>query len=261
MGDTPVPALIAPPDPIAPTLRPIIFYSPHQDDACLWAGRILAHHALVGRTVIIVCATDGTTSAILKAINGQEDNGSWKGWHYPAREQYAPLTPAEFAAARDREEINADIQLGALHENIRLETDWRGPTLSITSARELIERYAALYPTAGHYTTHWADTDPTHAALGTALRQLATDPDPSKKIIDARWVVRAAQKTAIAHTEQYVVPAQWADQTTVMVERAAMCYRAWAPMHGLFAIGWHSVPAYFQAVLNGEPNWYVRTAI
>lgn len=250
--------VVPPPDPIAPTLRPIIFYSPHQDDACLWAGRLLAHHALVGREVHIVCASDGSTSAILKALDGQEGNGFWKGWHYPLREQYAPLTPGEFAAARDREEVSADLQLGALYQNIHLETGWRQASLDVTRAKELILRYAALYPDAGHYTTHWLDTDPTHKAVGEALRQLHLAGTPG--MTDCRWVVRASQKTTIARTEQYVVPAQWTDQVSAMVERAVLSYRSWAPLQGMYAIGWHSVPAYFEAVLAGEPNWIVKAA-
>lgn len=254
-----MPVLVAPPDPITASLRPIIFYTAHQDDATLWAGHILAHHALVGRTVIIVCASDGSTSVIRNSLNGTDSNGFWDDWHYPLREQIPYLSPADFAAARDREEVNADLALGALHENIHLETDWRQPTLDVARARELIERYAALYPDAGHYTTHWLDSDPTHAALGAALRQLATDPDPVTRLVDCRWVVRPSQKLTIAHTEQYIVPVTYADKARIMVEHAVLAYKAWAPLQGMYAIGWHSVETYFKAVLAGEPNWIVKT--
>lgn len=244
------------PVPLA-TGRPWIWYEPHQDDLSLWFPQGVSHHVLAGREVHIVSASDGSTSAILKAINGQESNGWWGGYHYPAREQYpAPLSPADFAQARDRELLQASVQLGVRQENVHLELDWRGSTITVAQAESLIRRYEDLYPGAGHYTMHWADPDPTHAALGTALRNLALYESETFK--DCRWVVRSSQAGTVAGAVEYVVPAALKAQTFHMARCAAKSFGAWAPPER-YAIGQHSVPSDFAGVGQGRPEWIVKT--
>lgn len=254
----------ADPVPLA-TGRPLVWYEPHQDDGTLWAGQILAHHALVGREVHLVCGSDGSTSRIRDAINGQESNGWWGGYHFPEREGIPYLSPADFAAARDRELMNASVQLGIRPEHVHLELDRRGPTLSVSQAEALIRRYEDLYPGAGHYTTHWTDPDPTHAALGTALRNLALyEPETFK---DCRWVIRRSQIGTVAGAVEYVVPASLATQAVHMTRCAAKAFGAWAPdpepdpakNKGLYGIAHHSVAPDFAAVGRGESNWIVKT--
>lgn len=244
------------PVPTAPTGRPWIWYEPHQDDGTLSAGQIIAHHVLAGRQVHLVCGSDGSTSRIRDALNGTESNGWWGGYHYPAREGIPYLDPPAFAAARDRELLTGSVQLGVQPENVHLELDARGPTLTVAQATALIRSYEDQFPGAGHYTTHWTDPDPTHAALGTALRQLAlTEPATYS---DCRWVIRRSQIGTVAGAVEYVLPASLATQIVHMTRSAAKCFGAWAPPHYL-AVGQHSVAADFAAVGRGESNWIVKT--
>lgn len=243
-------------DPIpVPTGRRLYAYPPHQDDMVLWMGQVIAHHTLVGREVHAVLGTDGSTSAMRDALNGVDPNGWWGGYHYPDREHIpAPLSPADFAAARDREMLQECAQLGIRPENIHLRTDTRSANLTVDQAKTLILSFEALTPGAGHYTTHWTDPDPNHSALGTALRQLAL----AGQVSDARWLVRRSQIGSVAGATEYVVPSAYAAQAKQMVRCAVRCYGAWAPPE-TYAIGYHSVPADMDWAANGGSNYIVKT--
>lgn len=239
------------PVPVLATGRPIIFYTPHQDDETLWMGTVIAHHALVGREVHIVSVTDGSTSTIRTALNGEAPNGYWPaGWHYPERESIPHLDPPAFAAARDAELVDACDLLGVTE----VHTDWavplvgggsltRGANIGVPEAEELILHFAAQYPDAGHYTTWWGDTDVNHANIGQALHNLAVVTDPARRIVDRRWLVRAGQ--APVGSELYALPANLTVSITGMVRSAIKAYSAWAPRAGRYAIGYHSVLANF----------------
>lgn len=242
-------------DPVpTPTGRPLYLYSPHQDDETLWSGQILAHHSLVGREVHIVLGTDGSTSAMRDALNGLTSNGWWGGYHYPEREGIpAPLSTTDFALARDREMLQAAKQLGVPEDRVHLRRDVRSSTITVAQAKGLILSNEAATPGAGHYTTHWTDPDPNHAALGTALRELVLD----GLIGDARWVVRRTQIGSVAGAVEYVVPSTYLAQAKHMAIAAARCYGAWAPPES-YAIGRHSVSADFDWVESGASNWVVK---
>lgn len=252
------------PVPTATTGRPIIFYTPHQDDETLFMGTVIAHHALVGREVHVVSATDGSTSTIRDALNGQDSNGWWPtSEHYPIRQRIPYLTPAAFAAARDEELVDACAELGVTE----LHTDWavpladgtsltRGANISVEQAEELIHHFAVAYPDAGHYTMWWDDSDPNHKNLGRALRNLALTSDPARKIIDRRWLVRSGQNPV--GSELYVLPSTLADTINQMVRCAIKPYEAWAPREGRYAIGYHSVPAFFLDIEDGKTDRIVK---
>lgn len=243
-------------DPVpAPTGRRLYLYTAHQDDETLWSGQILAHHTLVGREVHIILGTDGSTSGVRDTLNGTTSSSWWGGYHYPAREGIpAPLTPADFAAARDRELIQASRQLGVTPDRVHLRTSTRTTALTLDAARALILEHEALTPGAGHYTTHWTDPHPDHAALGTALRNLALE----GAVTDARWVVRRSQIGTMSSAVEYVVPSAYAAQAKHMAQAAVRSYSAWAPPEA-YAIGPQSVPSDFDWAASGASNWIVRT--
>lgn len=250
------------PVPVAQTGRPIIFFTPHQDDETLFMGTVIAHHALVGREVHIVSATDGSTSTIRNTLNGQESSGYWPaGQHYPEREDIPYLDPAAFAAARDEELIDACGELGVADANLHL--DWsvplgdgttltRGANISVPQAEELILHFKGLYPTAGHYTMWWGDTDQNHKNLGQALRNLALTTDPARLITDRKWLVRSGQTPA--GSRLYTLPTDKADTINGMVRSACMPYSAWAPRAGRYAIGYHSVTPFFTDIEDGKTD-------
>ncbi|MCQ9180162.1 PIG-L family deacetylase [Streptomyces sp. IBSBF 2953] len=257
-------ASFPPVDPVSRTGRPFIWFEPHQDDGLLWAWKILTHHALTGRDVHVVLATDGSASRIRHVLNGETSNRYW-GRHYPDREGYGhltPMSPKAFAKARDRELKAACGPLGIVPENLHLELDWRQAKIDVPRARELITRYADLYPDAGLCTMWWRDTDPCHSALGTALRQLHLA-DPAR-FPDCRWVVRRKQGPTAPGAVPYQVPERFAATAHQMAKNASLAYSSWAPGKteddGMYAIGLHSVGSDLAAVKRGEPNWVVDKA-
>lgn len=243
-----------------PSPRPLIVYAGHQDDAELWSWLIIVHHLMVGRRVIVVLATDGSTTSALHMLTGTRASGWWPtNWHRPDTEGYEPPTVDQLVASRDAEMVDSCLQLGIAPEDIRLETEWRQPTLTPERARELILRYHQQYPDAGHYATWWGDTDPAHAALGEALRGLARD----RTLTDARWVVRRTQATSAeaiaAGAVQYTAPDDVKAEALRRARAAMECYRAWAPRAGRYAVGYHSVSTEMEHVRQGAPNWIIRT--
>ncbi|KUH38377.1 MULTISPECIES: PIG-L deacetylase family protein [Streptomyces] len=241
------------PVPLTATGRPMIVYTPHQDDETLWGGIVIAHHVLAGRQVHLVLGSDGATSRMRHALNGEADNGWWLSYHYPEREGIpAPLSEQQFAEARDRELLQAARQLGVPRDRVHLRVAERGPALTVADAERLILAYEAQYPGAGHWTTHWTDPDATHAALGTALRNLRL----AGHVTDARWLVRRSQITTVAGAVRYDAGTYTATATD-MARAAARCYAAWCPPES-YAIGAHSVPADVQAVIDGHPNYIVK---
>lgn len=256
------------PVPATPTGKPIVFYSPHQDDETLFMAQVIAHHALAGREVHVVLCSNGASSGARAEINGDTSDGTyWKGYHYPAREGYTPLTLDTFSEARTREFVSACAQLGVPASRVHLgradapaATSPDLPdTISTGWATQVMQSYADEFaargwPSVGHYTMWWGDNHPDHANLGAALATLhAQDPDGFG---DVRWTVKPEQVSA-AGASAYGLPSTLATEIVQMARRAGWCYRAWQPASGAFATGYHSV-SYFSGPENGTANHYVR---
>lgn len=256
------------PVPANPTGKPVIFYSPHQDDETLFMGQVIAHHALAGREVHVVLLCDGVGSGARAEINGEVSDGTyWKGYHYPPREGYAPLTESEFSLARTREFVAACAQLGVPAERVHLgradapaatsvdlpgsiSTDWA--TQVMTSWADHFA--AAGWDSVGHYTMWWGDNHGDHANLGSALQTLHGQ-DPTG-FGDVRWTVKPEQATT-AGASTYTISSTYAATAVQMARRAGWCYRAWQPASAAFATGYHSV-AYFSGPEDGTANHYVK---
>lgn len=259
-------------DPIPePTGAPVVFYTPHQDDETIFMGQMIAHHASVGREVHVVLCSNGSTSGALAEINGTlADNTWWGGTHYPAREGYEPLTKTAFGLARTQELVAACGQLGVPRERVHFGlADGSAPTsdllpdaVSRAWADQVVTSWADHFETlgfahVGHYTMWWKDPHPDHAALGQSTHALRVA-DPVK-YGDARWAVKPEQAAAAA-ASVYTLPTTLAGQITWMSEHAGLCYGAWLPTAGAYAIGYHSVGGsiYFDDVGRGDPNHIVR---
>jgi LmbE family N-acetylglucosaminyl deacetylase len=257
------------PVPANPTGRPIVFYTPHQDDETLFMGQVIAHHCLAGREVHVVLASNGSTSGARDEVNGVAFDGTyWDGFHYPTREGYAPLSLADFGLARTRELVAACAQLGVPAERVHLGRADQVPAssaelpdaISVDWATQVLRSWAEHFTAegldqVGHYTMWWNDPQPDHAALGQALRDLHGEhPD---WFGDARWLVKPEQATA-AGAAAYALPASLAAQIKLMAKRAGWCYRAWQPAAGAYAIGYQSVAPFFDAVERGDPDHIVK---
>lgn len=252
------------PVPATPTGAPIVFYTPHQDDETLFMGQVIAHHALAGREVHVVLCSNGFGSSTLAEINGTAADGNlWGGYHYPAREGYAPLTLEQYSEARTREMVAACAQLGVPADRVHLgradapaaSSADLPSTISTAWAAEVMESWAAHFAgLGGHYTMWWGDNHPDHANLGAALRSLHDQ--GAVGFGDTRWLVKPEQASA-AGASVYGLPSNLSATVVQMARRAGWCYRAWQPAAGAFAIGYHSV-SYFSGPESGTANHYVR---
>jgi LmbE family N-acetylglucosaminyl deacetylase len=251
-----------PTDPVPPpTGRPIVFYSPHQDDETLFMGQVIAHHALAGREVHVVLCTSGETPIVIEEINGVRATANpwWGGFHFPAREGYAPITKEQLGRARDAEFIAACGQLGVYPQNIHVGQNLPDG-MTVAQAEALMRSYADRFaaegePVVGHYTMWWGDDNATHAAIGQALRNLRTQ--QPQRFSDARWFTKP-EHAATAGAIGYTPPAALRPEILRMTRRATYPYRSWAPRQGMYAVGYHSVGNwYFDEVERGDENHVV----
>jgi LmbE family N-acetylglucosaminyl deacetylase len=257
------------PVPADPTGRPIVFYSPHQDDETLFMGQIIAHHALAGREVHVVLCCNGNLSEARGEINGDtSDSTYWGGYHFPVREGYAPLNLRDFGLARTREFVAACAQLGVPARRVHFgradvplaTSDLLPDAISVGWATEVMNSWAAHFaglgvPQAGHFTMWWQDPHADHAALGQALRARAL----AEPVLfgDVRWLVKPEQATAAGATA-YPLPANLAPTIKAMSRHAGWAYRSWQPPYA-YATGYHSVGnVYFDDVERADPNHHVR---
>lgn len=258
------------PVPSDPPGAPVVFVTPHQDDEDLFMGQVIGHHAVAGREAHIVLGCNGALSNVIQKLNGTlVDANYWGGYHFPAREGYAPLSLQEFGLARTRELVASAAELGVPAGRVHLgradeplaSSDLLPDAISVDWAKEIFESWAdhfgALgFPQVSFYTMWWGDNHADHAALGQALRELRlADPDRYR---NARWLVKPEQAAA-AGASAYGLPADQAATIKAMAKHAGWCYRAWQPAAGAFAIGYHSVgTVYFPGVESGIPNHIVR---
>ena len=246
--------------------RNVYWFEPHADDACLFMAQAAAHHVLAGRPVHVVLMSNGSTSGVLGELNGTAPDPTWwAGQHNPAAEGYAPLTAAEFGLARTREWRQACRHLGVPDAQQHLgmglaSSDLLPNGITQAYATEVMQFWldhdlALGLDPPGFYTMWWGDPHADHAACGQALRTLRqTDPD----FADSRWMVKPEQAAA-AGAATYSVPGPLLTEVRLMQKRAAWAYGAWAPELGSFAVGMHSVRAYFEGgPLVGAPNYIVR---
>lgn len=250
-----------------PTGRRVYWFEPHQDDGSLFMAQAVAHHVLAGREVHAVLMSNGNTSGARNEINGTAVDNGWWGTpgHDPAHEGYGPLGLTEFGLARTREWRQSWIQLGVpperQHFGMGVASSDLLPANITTAYAEVVMRYwqqqdqSEGLPNASFKTMWWGDTTLDHANCGSALRAIRLiDPD----FADAQWMVRTEQHGTTGM--QYAVPSTMLAEVRQMQQRSAWPYQAWAPEHGLYAAGRHSVSDLFDSgPLAHLPNWIVKT--
>lgn len=201
--------------------RPVVFYSPHQDDETLAMGASIEQHAIAGRQVHVVLLTDGAASRARAAL----------------AERGVNLSVPEFVAARDREFADACARLGVPAERVHDEREPDG-RLTPERARAILRAYRERYPTAGHHGMSWLDAPGDHRVFGLALRELA-DEIPDR---DARFYLHH-QFWSTAD-----LPAAYYEESEQRRARAAAAaYRLVEPAQGRYGIGALSVAEAFRA--------------
>lgn len=250
-----------------PTGRRVYWFEPHQDDGCLFMAQAAAHHVLAGREVHVVLMSNGNTSGARNEINGTVVDNGWWGTpaHDPAHEGYTALGLTEFGLSRTREWSQSWRQLGVPPERQHFgmglaSSDLLPANITTAYATDVMQYWQQQdhsdgLPNPSFKTMWWGDTTLDHANCGSALRTLRlTDPD----FYDAQWMVRTEQH-GVTGSVQYAVPSNLLAEVRQMQSRSAWPYQAWAPEHGMYAAGRHSVPDLFDSgPLAHLPNWIVK---
>jgi hypothetical protein len=223
--------------------KPVIYYCPHQDDETLSYSVDILNQLAVGRRVIVVLYTNEPDSTAQKAINGESYSRFWQGTHNPSKEGYAPLTDEQFKQTRMNEFRSACYQLGVAPADVIVDIS---PQVDLTVLKKLIIKYEMMYPGASHKAMSYYDEFPSHAVSGKALNVLYNEgvvANASFFISRYNW-----QKP-----NPGVIFTATADQVKT-IKHAAEPYRAWNPLAGAYAYGFHSVPGQFKAYLAHPQN-------
>ncbi|MFB9849291.1 PIG-L deacetylase family protein [Micromonospora andamanensis] len=254
-------SVLRPGTAIAAGTTPVIFAAAHPDDETLAMSVAIAKHAAAGQAVHVLLLTDGEGSGVIGSLNGTTTSKWWGVRHVPSAEGYAPLTPADLAAARVRELTTALKSLFAgLPGSVTLHRAGLpdGGVTTSTARAAILSLADEIAPGAavrikGH--SHAVDDHRDHIAIGQALVALSAE-DP----------------TRFSDRRHYILPHYWSDPRLSRVayawdmpgdasiaaraRNACNSYRSWAPANGHYAIGYHSVPEMFDALTGNIRSMY-----
>ena len=226
-----------------------IYYVPHADDEILTYGVSIKNHLNAGREVVVVLYTKGWGSKVQNELNGTAYSPYWGATHNPTKEGYETLDNDEFGDARKREFINSCYALGVNPSNVYFRP--LTVTNSITEMKNVILEFNTLFPAASHKAMSWKDRmglatdDPNeHSVSGYALKQLWQ----AGTITDARFYIsryNIMNGTITGGSNELLANSSHLPD----LRHSTRCYDAWAPMQGLFAIGYHSVKDQFDNFL------------
>jgi LmbE family N-acetylglucosaminyl deacetylase len=243
----------------------VLFVVAHPDDETLLMGTSLAEHAMYS-DVHLLAVTDGEKSGALATLNGLNTSTWWGLPHNPAAEGYDPLTEADLANARVREQMNA---VGCLASGspYRIIVHRAGLLDGQVTAADV---QAAILALCGEIAP---DGRPVHLKGHTYVPQIEGHSD-HLAVGNALLNLTALDPMRFGDRRHYVSPYNWTDPDLSLVKRfwdkpdtailraeainALRAYGAWNPRGGSFAIGMHSVPSWF-AQVESDPKCLVHS--
>lgn len=202
--------------------KPIIFYIPHADDEVLADGAGIDYYLEQGFDVHVVLMTDGEASSVYNTL----------------KVKFPDMTLQDFGEARIREFEDALSRLGVKEENIQVE-NFPDMGLTVDDVKSVIMDYENKYPGAYHIALSYEEVHPDHLATGIALNDLYW----SGLVKNARFFISSYLQSKI--DGYYIEPIN-----PGKVRDALNAYKVYDPSQGRYAIGYTSVPAYFNAVEN-----------
>jgi LmbE family N-acetylglucosaminyl deacetylase len=214
---------------------PALFVACHPDDQTLTMGVDILRHAR--QDVHVLLLTKGEASGVINRLNGTSSNPSvWWGVHHdPAAEGYAPLSLADFTAARMREAGNAIRLLGdgiTVHEGGLID----GQVTRVDAEAAILAVCDAIAPGVpvrlkayGHTVDDHAD----HLAAGAAVHALG-QADPVR-FSDQRYYVLGSywddRRLSQVDRPVFVNPAD--AEMAARAVNARRAYGAWSPPYTL----------------------------
>lgn len=223
----------------------------------------IIEHYLSGAEVHVLLATDGEATDATDILNGNQLSAWWGLPHSPADEHYAPLSPANTAAARVRELYNAleCMTSGAAGSLTLHRAELPDGKVTVEDAQlALLTLCNDIAPGGavrikGHTYMPELETHPDHLAVGKALKNLTT-----------------YSPTRFSDRRHYIMPGNWTNPNLSLIahswdnptdaniaaraRNAGRAYGAWAPAEGMYAIGMHSINSWFDIIMSNPRCMY-----
>jgi LmbE family N-acetylglucosaminyl deacetylase len=223
-----------------------IYYIPHPDDETLSMGVAIANSIYKGNEVHLILLSQGFDSDTINIINGKEFCKWHKKRHNPVKEGYNLLSYYEFGMSRQKEFLNASMDLGVSKKNIHICNFYKG-NFSDMDVKKIVLKYEKMYPNALHNTTSFYDYNKTH-----------------KKI--AEILCKLYKYNKIKYVKFYISPNKWRKLKGIVVlnpninsrvRKSISDYSTWEPKKSSYAIGYHSVGNQFKIVQKKLISMYV----
>jgi LmbE family N-acetylglucosaminyl deacetylase len=214
-----------------------IYYIPHPDDETLSMGIAIADSVYKGHEVYLILLSQGFDSNVRNIINGKEFCKWHKKYHSPKKEGYKQLSYYEFGMLRQKEFLNAALDLGVSQKKIRICNFLNGKFNELDIEKIVLE-YEKKYPNAFHNTTSFYDYNKTHKKL-------------------AKTLLRLYKLSKIKHVKFYLSPDKWSKTKGILqsnshinrrVVKGISAYCTWNPTKLSYALGYHSVEVLFRLV-------------
>ncbi|GAA1143959.1 PIG-L deacetylase family protein [Ornithinicoccus hortensis] len=176
------------------------FFFAHQDDETLQGAAAVANQVQTGRSVHLVCLTDGS-AAVVRTRELAEILG-----YTPTRQEFAEARWAEFDEAGSR--------LGVPRPR-RHTTGIPDKEVTVAAAREVMEAFLGEHPGADLVAHSFLDAHPDHRNIGKALDDLRAEEGVSARFCFSRrydgvvptprrWLERAEALDPAVVAERYV---------------------------------------------------------
>ncbi|WP_172200194.1 PIG-L family deacetylase [Saccharibacillus qingshengii] len=231
-----------------------LFFIPHQDDEALTFGAAIRNHLNAGDECQIILYTDGSSSNVVRQLNGEIKSSMHRKMLDPKTEGYTPLDRTDLVRCRNDEFLRSCLSLGADREHIHMVQHMQDGTTTVEACEELIVEFADRYPGARVKTfTDLGGNHRDHANMGAAALRLYR----REKIADLRLYVepynlRQAKKAGRGIPIFKEQPETQRESVVASLNE----YKKWNPPLEQFAIGYHSVRKEIDAAIAKPISYY-----
>jgi LmbE family N-acetylglucosaminyl deacetylase len=243
--------------PLRSFSRTVVYFVPHADDEVLTFGIPIRNDMAAGKQVYMVLFSAGEHSIAREVINGKYDKESTDPtkagrrvydkfqhrYHIPSQEGYHPLSVYSFGQVRINDFYRSAAALGIPRKNLAVYTLPNGHFPENT-VKQIMITWLTRFPGATFKTMSAMDIHPDHAILGKVLNELYLQGMVKQKANYVSVATRMKYKNIKWPLIKLVRPA---DRKYIL--NAVQTYKQWDPKHGLFAVGYHSVPNQFDFLL------------
>ncbi|NGZ78177.1 PIG-L family deacetylase [Saccharibacillus alkalitolerans] len=231
-----------------------LFFIPHQDDEALTFGAGIRNHLNVGDECHVILYTDGSSSNVVRQLNGETKSNMHRKMLEPKAEGYAPLDRSDLVRCRNDEFLRSCRALGLPPEHVHVVQRLQDGTTTVEDCEALIREYADRYDGARVKTfTDLGGNHRDHANMGTAALNLYRQ----DKIADLRLYIepynlRQAKKARRGLEVLKERPESNRDSVVASLNE----YKKWNPALEQFAIGYHSVRKEIDAAIANPVSYY-----